>query len=152
MAQDPDNSTDATPVTEQVERQTIREVLEAQHQARVLEQQEAERARRIKRREDRVKQHRAERETRARQAHARRLKALNEVNEQVGAHVGSASRSLRAALRAVSEVSAPRHTEEGREQQRLVRALQTAMGALRGVGRGDFHETDIDLGAELDAL
>lgn len=157
MAQDPDNPQEppqegAPQEPSEGERRTIREVIQAQHEA-ALREKEAERtAARRKRREERIERRRTEREDRARQVHARRLKALNEAKERAAAHVGDATRSLRAALRQISEVGAPRHTAEGREQQRMAQALLNAMGALRRVGRGTFHETDIDLGAEVDAL
>lgn len=151
MAEDSDNMTDM-PISDEIERQTIREVIQAQHDHEVRQAQEAHLAARRKQHDDRITDYREGRETQAREAHAQRQKALSEADQRVSANVGDASRSLRAALRAVTEVVVPRHTPHGQEQQRVIRSLQAAMASLRRVGRAEFHETDIDLGAELDAL
>lgn len=157
MAQDPDNPQEppkegAFQEPSEVERRTIREVIQAQHAVALREQEQERLAARRQEREERSQKRRKVREDRARQVHAHRVKALNEAKERVGAHVSDASRSLSAALRDLSETQAPRRTPEGREQQRMAQALLAAMGALRRVGRGTFHETDIDLAAEVDAL
>ena len=148
MVQDSDNPQEAP----EQDRLTIREVIRAQHETVMQEQAEARTAARRKQRDERAKQRRTEREDRARQTHARRLKALNDSAGRVTAHVATAARSLSAALRDATDTPAPRHTAEGREQQRMVREIQAALGAIRRVGRGAFHETDIDLSAEIDAV
>jgi len=151
MAEDTQDPTDTAPLPE-IDRQTIREVIQAQHEFEMERLEGVRRAVQHKKREERVENFQKRQEKRAREAHARRVKSLQEANERVGAHVSTASRSLRAALGALTSVSAPRHTAEGREQQRIIRSLQAAIGSLRRVGSGEFYESDIDLGSELDAV
>jgi len=151
MPQDPDNAPEQHPDPE-IGRLTMRALLDAERDRLMREHAERERRARREAQDERVKALRKEREGRARQVHARRLKAMGEATERMGVHVGTASRSLRAALREISAVSAPRHSAEGQEQQRLIRALRASLGALRRAGAREFHETDIDLGAEIDAL
>lgn len=157
MAQDSDKPQDApqgevVPEFSEEERRTLRDVIQSQQETSLEEEQSARRAVRRKKRDERAVQRRTEREDRARQTHAHRLKALNGSTQRVSAHVGTAARSLSAALRALTEVPMPRHTAEGREQQRVAHALKAALGAVRRVGRGTFHETDVDISAETDAV
>jgi len=157
MAHDPDNPQDPSqgnPVqgAPEMDRSTIREVIQAQHETVLQEQAEARAVARRKGRQERAAKRKTQLEDRARQVHAKRVKALNDSSARVSAHVGTASRSLSAALRVATEFPMPRHTAEGREQHRIVRALEAALASIRRVGRGTFHETDIDLSAEVDAV
>lgn len=133
-----------------VERQTIRESIIAQIEAQRLEAIEEEKARRRRAREERTRKRRAADITTARERKGRRLRALNEANERVRSNVGQAARSLRAALRAATEVSAPRHSPEGRVQQRTIRNIEAALASLRGAGVRDFDETDFEVDLDLD--
>lgn len=151
MAEHDDTEREEAPErTLPVNRQTIRESIIAQIEAQRLEAIEQEKAARRRARDERVKRKRAADIRTARNRKGRRLRALNESNERVRGNVAAAARSLRAALRAATEVSAPRHSPEGRAQQRMVRQLEAALGSLRGVGAGKFDETDFEVDLDLD--
>ena len=138
----------------QVERQTIRQVMAALREEQEQEKFAQAQQKVAKKREQRAEQlrrARKERENRARERHAARTKALKDSNSKVAAHVADASRALRAALRDATETPMQRRSAEGREQQRIVRSIQTAMGALRRIGGGSFYETDVDFDLDLDA-
>jgi hypothetical protein len=131
------------------ERETIREAAllrqEMEREQRVV----AERARRREERGRRASLRREERTARAREAQARRVRALKEANGKVADRVADASRALRGALRAASEVPLGRQSAEGREQRRLVRSIEDAMGALRRIRRGVFHEGEMEVDLDL---
>jgi hypothetical protein len=133
-----------------LDRQTIRESIIAQIEEQRLERIEQEKVARRRAREDHSRARRASDIKKARESKGRRLKALNEANDRVRGNVAAAARSLSAALRAATEVPVSRHTDEGRVQQRTVRKLQAALSSLRGVGAGDFDETNFEIDLDLD--
>jgi len=142
---------EAQGTTLSVERQTIRESILAQIEAQRREALEEEKARRRRAREERSQERRAADLSTARERKGRRLRALNEANERVRGNVAAAARLLRAALRAATEVSAPRHSAEGRAQQRTVRSIEAALASLRGAGARAFDEADFEVDLDLDA-
>lgn len=129
-----------------VERRSIQEAMMAYLEARRREERDAKLAA-----ERQVKEQRtAERTVRARDVKGRRLKAANEAQQRVSGHVADALGSLRAALRAASEVRFPRHAPEGRQQAHTIRDLEDALTALRRASRvpkydSDNFEVDVDL-------
>jgi hypothetical protein len=133
------------------DRQIAREALLSQVEERRREEALRESIRRREARDERAKQRRKERLGEARKRKAARRQVLNKTNDRVRSHVSDASRSLRAALQDASSVSVPRHSEEGRNQQRVVRALQDAIRSLRRVGasRLDSEDFDVDLDVDL---
>ena len=133
-----------------VDRQTIRDTIAAQAQARFQEQANLERADRHRSRDERLKKRRANELKSARTHKANNLRVANESNRSVRSHVAAAARELQAALRDASNVSMPRHSEEGRRQQRDIRSIRDAVGALRRIGAGDFDETDFEVDLDLD--
>lgn len=127
---------------------SIREVMEAVRAAQEEEMRAealAERKRRRKAQENRVRERRERQVTRAREAKARRQKAITDAQGKVAHHVSAATRELRAALRDATAVPMPRHSAEGREQLRVRRSIENALAALRRVGRGHFYDSDLDL-------
>lgn len=146
--------TDQTPQEGPVTgRQSIREVMEAVRIAQEEEMREqmlAERRRRREAKEKRIKERRERQTQELRRRHARRESALKTANTKVGQHISAASRELQAALRDATSVPLPRHSPQGREQLRVRRSIEAAMAALRSVGRGTFHETDLDPDFETD--
>jgi len=157
MTSDVTDTPDSTPETEpkprtedaEVERETIREAVVAQQELEREQRIAVERAEARRARDRRAEQRREERVAQAREAQARRVRALEEANDRVAANVAEASRALRGALRAASEVPLGRQSVEGREQRRLVRSIEDAMGALRRIRRGTFHEGELELDLDL---
>lgn len=147
MADDTKKQPEAKP---EVEQETLREAVAARFEQIRLERIETERKERKTARDKRAQERKEARLSEARRRRAAQVKAFNEARERMGGHVADASRALRAALRDATSVSFPRTTQEGREQQRLVRDLQAVLGRLSGVGRGTFYEADLDEGLDLD--
>jgi len=132
----------------ETERQTIRAVLaavQAEQRAEIKAQQFEIVQKKREAKEKRIKTRREKDQKTTREAQARRVKAFRESNEQVATHVAAASRALRAARRAATQIPFPRHSPEAREAQRTARSLESALGALRQVGRGTFYESDVDM-------
>jgi len=135
-------------------RQSIREVMEAvraAQEAELREQMLEERRQRRQAKEKRIKARRERQMQEIRTRHARRESALKTANNKVGTHITAATKELQAALRDATSVPLPRHSPQGREQLRVRRSIESALAALRNVGRGTFHETDVDLDFETDA-
>jgi len=133
-------------------RPTIREVMASVRLAQDEEwKREAEAARKARR--DRNNQRAAARREKyqkeARRLQARRERDLQESVQRVSQRVATARTALRAALRDAQAVNFPRHTDQGREQVRMQRSIESALGALRRIGRGTFHVSDVmeDVGA-----
>jgi len=129
-------------------RASIREVMAAVRAAQQEERRQEALAARKRRRADQDKraQERRKRHQKLVQAKKNRRQGdLREANTKVAAHVSAASRALSAALRDSTSVPLGRHTPEGREQLRIRRAIEGALGALRQVGKGTFYNADIDL-------
>lgn len=134
----------------EVERQTIKEVIAERHRRLELERQEAERAKRKRGRDERAKKREEEQKDEARRLQAAKVKAFHDSREQMNGRLQQASRVLKAALTDIQSVSFPRHSPQGQEQKRVVRSLNTALGALRSARRGTFYGTDLDEDVDLD--
>lgn len=147
MSDSHDNREQDLPEGPVTGRQSIREVMAELRRVQEEEwRQEAlqERRRRREAKESRIRKARARREEQVRAHKARRQNALQEANTKIAQHVAVAAKELGAALRDLNSVPVPRHSSEGREQVRVRRSLETALGAIRRVGRGAFSNTDFD--------
>jgi hypothetical protein len=133
-----------------LDRQTIRESILARIEDQRLEALREEKAERRKARKVRVEQRRAADVRKAKHRKESRLRAVNEANDRVRGNVAAASRSLRAALRAATAVPLPRHSDEGRAQQRTIRKIESAITSLRDVRVGTFDETKVEVDLDLD--
>lgn len=130
----------------EVERQTIREVIQARTEQERQDRFLAERVASRKDRDERAAKRKKERLERVTAQKTRRVGALAEAQTKVQSHVGDASRALRRALAALQAVPLHRNSPEGREQTRIARSLASAMGSLRAVGRSAYSNTDsVDL-------
>jgi len=143
--------TDQTPEDRPTEGQTIRDVLRAvqaeQRRELDLRRREIQQEKR-EARETRIKKRRERDQSRIEETRTSRTGALRASNEKVASQVAIASRALRTARRAATEVPFPRYTPEAREVQRIMRSLDAALGALRRIGAGTFYEADVDLDLE----
>jgi hypothetical protein len=129
----------------------MRDVVQAQVEARREEERRVEIARRRQARDERAEKRRQSRTQGKLERKTRMLKAQGDANERVERHVDMAARSLRAALRSATEVKFPRHSEIGRDQQRTVRRLQAAMAALRGLGNSPYGgDADFEIDDDLE--
>jgi hypothetical protein len=141
------SDTPETPGPE--ERVAIREAI----QRRMAEEQALKHAQvKQEQREKREQRYQAQQKTRLDQARAlkqKRVAAFSQSQEQVRSSLQEASRFLKKALQAATESKFPRHSPEGREQLRLIRSLESSLGALRGV-RITNLSPDLDL--DLDDL
>ena len=133
-----------------VDQQTIRDAIVAAAEERHREDAERVRVERRQAREGRIQKRRTGDLNKARDRKAQNLGAVNESNARTRSHLSDAARSLRAALRAATETKLSRHSDEGRQQQRNVRSIQASMASLRGVGAGNFDETNFDVDLDLD--
>lgn len=127
--------------------QSIREAmaaLRAAQEEEVRQERLSELRKRREAKEKRIKERRERQREQLRRRHARRESDLKAANSRVGDHINAASRELRAALRDATSVPMPRHSPQGREQLRIRRSIENALGALRAIGRGTFHESDFD--------
>lgn len=149
MSEQEDNK-EALGKTTSVERQTIRDVITAQVETGHQERRDHERAERRRAQDERIQKRRADDLRGARTRKASNLRAINQANARVRTHVASAAQSLKAALRDASGVPLPGHSEEGRKQQRTIRAIQDVVASLRRVGAGNFDETDFEVDLDLD--
>lgn len=141
-----------TLVSAEVERQTIRQAILARRHKLEQERLEAEERERVKEREKRAQKRKAKRQEDLRRKVTERQKAHSDAQRRVQSLVSQAARNLGAALRAASEKPMPRHTPQGRDQNRMIRDLESAMGAIRRVGSTTFHESNLDVGdIDLDA-
>lgn len=150
MSDPNDKMADSGPVTGL---QSIREVmaaLRAAQEAELREEVLAERRQRRQAQEKRIKERRERQMQEIRARHTRRENALKAAHDKVGTHITAATRELQAALRDATSVPLPRHSPQGREQLRVRRSIESALAALRSIGRGTFHETDVDLDLETD--
>lgn len=139
---------DKSPEELALEGQTIREVMAAVRVAQQGEMHEEalqERKRRRKVKEKRVQERQERHKKQAQAAKTRRQSVLNEANGKMANHIAVASRELRAAFRDATAIALPRHSQEGREQVRIRRSIEGALSALRQIGRGTFHVSDVDL-------
>lgn len=148
MSLEDENQTETNSVA--VNRETIREAILAQAERRRQEVVEFEEEERKRRRKTRVEKREREREDRATTRKKARVRAANEANERVRRNLTEAARSLSAALRAATEHGFPRHSEEGRTQQKTIKALQNAMAAVRRVGVGRHDEENVQVDLDLD--
>jgi len=149
-AREPEPKAPADPSLARIERETIQEAIAARTEALRMEQEAAERARRSAEREERIRAARTARIDAVRRDKARRTRSLADADERARAHVASAARSIRAAMRSLVEIPLPRHSVEAREQRRMVSALETALGQLRGAGRTRIPGDDLDMDMDLD--
>lgn len=149
MSQDENASPTDEPLVPTT-RETIREALLALAEERRREVVDFEEDRKRSHREKQAKVRREVREKRSRSRKAAMLRSVNESNERVRNHLSDASRSLAAALRSATEHKFPRHSEEGRQQDRTIRALENALGAVRRVGAGRYDEDNFEVDLDLD--
>ena len=133
-----------------VNRQTIRDAIVAQAMRAREEREQSEAAEKRRKRAKRDDEIRARKSSEARDRKGNLVRALNESNRRVRTHLKEASRSLAAALRAATETPAPRRSVEGRQQQKTIRDLQNALGAIRRVGTGNFDENDFEVDLDFD--
>lgn len=147
--------TDKTPDEQDrlTELKSIREVMAAV-QAEQMDEIRVQRAeiQRKKRevRDKRAKTRRERDKKRVKEAQATLTKAFKHTTDMVGERVAAATSSLRAARRAATQYPLPRESPEARDAQRMARDIDAALGALRRVGRGTFHEADVDLDLEVE--
>lgn len=145
--------TDNNSVEEQVELQTIQEVMaavQAQQRSEMQAQREEQLQRKRAVREERLKEIRERRQIQAKDAQAARTKALKLSTDMITREINGAMARLRAARRAASQFPLPRHSPEAKEAARMVRNIEAAMAACRQIGRGTFYEPDVDLDLDAD--
>lgn len=145
--------TDDRPMGEQVELQTLQEVMaavQAQQMGELRAQREERLQRKREAREQRLKEIRERRQERAKDAQSARTRGLKLSSDVVGREVNAAMARLRAARRAATQFPFPRHSPEAKEAARMIRSIEAAMAACQQVGRGTFYEPDVDLDLDGD--
>lgn len=143
-----------TPPEPDVTRETIREALTYHLQTRQQERIEAEKAERRAVRDGRAKKRKEALVRQAREEHAKRLRVLAKAESQMMEHATEAAKSLKAALRIATQIKMPRQSSAGQHHLRSVRALESAVAALRRIGRVTYGDPDelTDLSTEIDSL
>lgn len=127
---------------EQATRLFIREAIQERMREEAALKEQEFRAQQKRSRDERAKVRKQARFERVRSQKQARTAALVKSQEGLQKHLTDASRALQAAIRAVGGVSLPRHSPEGREQQRLLRSLSASLGSLRAVGRSSYSVSD----------
>jgi hypothetical protein len=146
----PEKEPDASPELAKIERQSIHEAIASLNDAQLQERIDAERAARRREHEEKTRVFKVRRTEEARRARTQRVRALVSAEEKVQAHVAAASRSIRAAIRELTDLPLPRHSREAREQRRAITTLGTALGSLRAAGRRMSVSEDADIDPDLD--
>jgi len=129
-------------------RKTIQEILSERVKRQMRERRDEETKKKRLIREARQKATAETRERRERAILQQRKERVASVAPAIDQNIQQALRSLTAALNAAESVRVNRYTEEGRQHHQTVKALQTALGAVRMASRqkaSSVSETDVDI-------
>jgi len=119
----------------ETDRQGIREAIAHRIAMDRQHREQQARAQQQQVRAQRVAQRKKKQGDRDKQEQQRRMAALNRSREKTQGHVSEATKALQKALRAAQEVPLNRHSDEGREQEKLLRKISSALSALGSMGR-----------------
>lgn len=143
MSEIPEDENETTPEApkgvegEEFEQQTLREIIRARQISFEEDKKKAAKDEAKKRRDDSAKAAEERKASEAKKTRSERLQQFAESRQRIQGHIGTASSSLREALREASALRIPRYSPEGVAHARLLRSLDDALNSLRRVGRSN---------------